>query len=148
MRSMFRKPRKKRAPMTDEQKVVFKTKMRAARKEHDGLEKYVQKLAFMKYRVRLYKSDATARVMKNGKLACNTTPGFPDLFGPIPPTGRLLMFEIKVRSATQRIVQKEVTLQCIEAGALGFIIRNLDEADQVLMSVLCREQEAAERAKL
>jgi hypothetical protein len=112
---------------------------------HDKLEASVVELAWILYRIQLYKSDAGAVAFKCecGKTAVRkpkVKTGLPDLIGCIAPTGRMVTVEIKTGEGRLRDNQQERAAELAGSGAAALVIHSMQEAEQQLGALVDEER--------
>lgn len=115
------------------------------KKQHDKLEASVVELAWILYRIQLYKTDAGAVSFKCecGKTAVRKPKiktGLPDLIGCVAPTGRMLTIEIKTGEGRLRSNQQDRAAELAGAGAAALVIHSMQEAEQQLGALVTEER--------
>lgn len=116
-------------------KAEIARRMKAAKQQHDSLEKTCVKLAWYKYKVMLLKSDSEAVKVATGvRFRC--TSGIPDCIGIIPPTGLFAGFEFKTGHAKLRQNQKLMHREIERHGGKAFTIRSTEQFCAVMEQLL------------
>ena len=101
-------------------KLTLRQKMERGRKNHSDLENSCVELAWMKYRVNLFKADAEPARLADGSFVTRCTSGMPDRIAVIFPTGRFVGFEFKTGAAKLRPNQQEMHTEIHKAGGLAY----------------------------